>query len=130
MPMPKVAGRWNKAGLNHLTRRIAPWMPGFGVVVHRGRRRYQTLVNVFRAGDGYVIALTYGPETDWVKNVLAAAGGELRTRGQAIPLSSPRLFHDQSRAAIRPVERQALRILHVADFLSLTPAPASPAAPG
>jgi hypothetical protein len=82
------------------------------------------------AGDGYVIALTYGPETDWVKNVLAAGGCELRTRGQAIPLGSPRLFHDQSRAAIRPVERQVLRILHVAGFLSLTPAPASPAAPG
>jgi deazaflavin-dependent oxidoreductase (nitroreductase family) len=133
MPMPKVVGRWNKAGLNHLTRRIAPWMPGLGVVVHRGRRSgrcYQTPVNVFRAGDGYVIALTYGPETDRVKNVQAAGGGELRTRGQAIPLSSPRLFHDQSRAAIRPVERQALRILHVTDFLSLTPAPASPAAPG
>jgi hypothetical protein len=82
------------------------------------------------AGDGYVIALTYGPETDWVKNVLAAGGCELRTRGQAIPLGSPRLFHDQSRAAIRPVERQVLRILNVADFLSLTPTPASSAAPG
>jgi predicted acetyltransferase len=52
------------------------------------------------------------------------------TRSQAIPLGSPRLFHDQSRAAIRPVERQVLRILNVADFLSLTPAPVSPAAPG
>lgn len=133
MPVPKVVGRWNKAGLNHLTRHIAPWMPGLGVVVHRGRRsgrRYQTPVNVFRAGDGYVIALTYGPETDWVKNVLATGGCELRTRGQTIPLGSPRLFHDQSRSAIRPVERQVLRILNVADFLSLTPAPASPAAPG
>ena len=132
MPIPTVARRWNKAGLNHLTRHIAPWMPGFGVVVHRGRRsgrRHQTPVNVFRAGDGYVIALTYGPQTDWVKNVLAAGGCELRTRGQTIPLGSPRLFHDQSRAAIRPVERQVLGILHVADFLSLTPTPASPAAP-
>ncbi len=133
MPIPKVVGRWNKAGLNHLTRHIAPWMPGLGVVVHRGRRSgrcYQTPVTVFRAGDGYVIALTYGPETDWVKNVLAAGGCELRTRGQTIPLGSPRLFHDQSRSAIRPVERQVLRILNVADFLSLTPAPAGPAAPG
>jgi hypothetical protein len=70
------------------------------------------------------------PQTDRVNNVLAAGGCELRTRGQANPLGSPRLCHDQSRAAIRPVERQALRILNVADFLSLTPAPASPAAPG
>ena len=133
MPIPKVVGQWNKAGLNRFTRHIAPWMPGFGVIVHRGRRsggRYQTPVNVFRAGNGYVIALTYGPDTDWVKNVLAAGGCELRTRGQAVQLGSPRLFHDQDRRGIRPVERQVLRILNVADFLSLTPAPASSAAPG
>jgi deazaflavin-dependent oxidoreductase (nitroreductase family) len=132
MPIPQVVGRWNKAGLNRLTRHIAPWMPGLGVIVHRGRRsgrRYQTPVNVFSAGTGYVIALTYGPETDWVKNVLAAGGCELRTRGQTILLGSPRLFHDQSRSGIRPVERQVLRILNVAGFLSLTPASTSTAAP-
>ena len=133
MPIPKVVGQWNKAGLNRLTRHVAPWMPGFGVIVHRGRRSghcYRTPVNVFSAGDGYVIALTYGPQTDWVKNVLAADGCQLRTRGQTITLGSPRLFRDQSRASIRPLERQVLRVLHVADFLSLTPTPASPAAPG
>jgi deazaflavin-dependent oxidoreductase (nitroreductase family) len=128
MPIPKVVRGWNKAGLNRLTRHIAPWMPGFGVVVHRGRRsgqRYQTPVNVFTAGNGYVFALTYGPDTDWVKNVLAAGGCELRTRGQSIPLVSPRLFHDERRSGIRPVERQVLRILDVADFLSATPASAA-----
>ena len=128
MPIPKAVGRWNKAGLNRVTRHIAPWMPGLGVIVHRGRRSgrsYQTPVNVFSAGDGYVVALTYGSDSDWVKNVLAAGGCELRTRGQIIQLGSPRLFHDESRSSIRPVERQVLRILNVADFLSLTPAPAS-----
>ena len=132
MPIPKVVGRWNKAGLNRVTRHIAPWMPGLGVIVHRGRRSgrsYQTPVNVFSAGNGYVIALTYGPDSDWVKNVLAAGGCELRTRGQDIQLSSPRLFHDESRSSIRPVERQVLRILNVADFLSLTQAPASTTEP-
>jgi deazaflavin-dependent oxidoreductase (nitroreductase family) len=133
MPIPKVIGQWNKAGLNRVTRHIAPWMPGFGVIVHRGRRSgryYQTPVNVFGTSGGYVIALTYGPGTDWVKNVLAAGGCELRTRGQAIRLESPRLFHDETRAGIRPLERQMLRILNVADFLSLTPAPAGTTAPG
>jgi deazaflavin-dependent oxidoreductase (nitroreductase family) len=133
MPIPRVVGKWNKAGLNRLTRHVAPWMPGFGVVVHRGRRsgrRYQTPVNVFPAGAGYIVALTYGPDTDWVKNVMAAGGCELRTRGKAVQLGSPRLFHDESRSGIRPVERQVLRALNVADFLSLTPASASAAEPG
>src|SRR5262244_1088634 len=126
MPIPRVVRQWNKVGLNRVTRHIAPWMPGLGVVVHRGRRSgkaYQTPVNVFAANGGYVLALTYGPDTDWVKNVLAAGGCELRTGGRVIRLTSPRLVHDEARRGIRPVERQVLRVLGVADFLSLTTAP-------
>ena len=133
MPIPRIVRQWNKAGLNRVTKHIAPWTPGFGVVVHRGRRSsqlYQTPVNVFATEDGYVFALTYGPDTDWVKNVLAAGGCELRTRGRAIRLVSPRLFHDEARRDIRPVERQVLRVLGVADFLSLKTAPAAPSTTG
>jgi deazaflavin-dependent oxidoreductase (nitroreductase family) len=128
MPIPRIVGRWNKAGLNRVTRHIAPWAPGLGVVVHRGRRsgrEYQTPVNVFPSPEGYVLALTYGPETDWVKNVLAAGGCELRTGGRTVQLTSPRLYHDESRRGIRPVERRVLRILGVADFLSLETVPAA-----
>src|SRR5947208_12462237 len=102
MPIPRIVGQWNKAGLNRVTKHIAPWTPGFGVVIHRGRRsgrEYQTPVNVFAAEDGYVLALTYGPDTDWVKNVLAAGGCELRTRGRAIRLVSPRLGFSASRTS-------------------------------
>ena len=38
MPIPRIVGQWNKAGLNRVTKHIAPWTPGFGVVIHRGRR--------------------------------------------------------------------------------------------
>jgi len=126
MPIPLVVGRWNKAGLNHVTRHLAPWIPGLGLVVHHGRRSgkvYQTPVNVFPTGEGFVIALTYGPDTDWVKNVLAADGCELRTRGRVVRLTAPRLFHDENRRQIRPLEREVLRVLGVTDFLSLTTAP-------
>jgi deazaflavin-dependent oxidoreductase (nitroreductase family) len=122
MPIPRAVGRWNKAGLNRVTRHVAPRVPGFGVVVHRGRRsgrRYETPVNVFRTTGGYLLALTYGAETDWVKNVLAADGCELLTRGRTVRLDSPRLYHDETRSGIRPLERQVLRTLGVADFLSL-----------
>lgn len=132
MPIPRVVRQWNKAGLNRVTRHIAPWMPGLGVVVHRGRRSgraYQTPVNVFAAGDGYVFALTYGPDTDWVKNVLAEGGCELRTRGRAVQLTSPRLFHDEARSDIRLLERQVLRLIGVADFLSANTAPAATGQP-
>jgi deazaflavin-dependent oxidoreductase (nitroreductase family) len=130
MPIPRVVGGWNKAGLNRVTRRVFPWMPGLGVVIHRGRRSgnvYQTPVNVFATEDGYVFALTYGPDTDWVKNIQAEGGCELRTRGRVIRLTAPRLFHDEVRRDIRPLERQALRVIGVADFLSLKSAPTPPA---
>jgi putative N-acetylmannosamine-6-phosphate epimerase len=46
-------------------------------------RVYQMPVNVFATEEGYVnFALTYGPDTDWVKNVLTADGCELWTRGR------------------------------------------------
>jgi deazaflavin-dependent oxidoreductase (nitroreductase family) len=133
MPIPRVVRQWNKVGLNRVTRHIAPWVPGFGVVVHRGRRSgrlYQTPVNVFAAEDGCVLALTYGPDTDWVKNVLAVGECELRTRGRVIRLVSPCVFHDEARRDIRPLERQVLRAIGAADFLSLKAAPTATPATG
>ena len=122
MPIPMRVARWNKAGLNRFTRHVAPWMPGCGLVVHRGRRsgrEYRTPVNVFPADDGFIIALTYGTGTDWVKNVQAAGGCELRTRGRVLRVGSPRVCHDETRHGIRPLERAMLRLLGVADFLSV-----------
>jgi deazaflavin-dependent oxidoreductase (nitroreductase family) len=113
----------NKVALNKVTRQLAPWLPGLGVVVHRGRttgKQFRTPVNVFpRPGDRYVLALTYGSDTDWVKNVVAAGGCELLTRGTHIELTAPRLFHDEARREIRVVERSILGLLHVYDFLEL-----------
>ena len=125
MPIPLAVGKWNKAGLNRVTRLIAPWAPGMGLIVHRGRRsgrHYETPVQVFPTDDGYVIALTYGPDADWTKNVLAAGSCELRTRGRTVQLTEPRLYQDETRQHIRPAERQMLRLLRVSDFLALTTA--------
>jgi deazaflavin-dependent oxidoreductase (nitroreductase family) len=125
MALPRTLARLNKIGLNRVTTRLAPVVPGFGVVVHQGRRsgrRYQTPVNVFESGSGYVIALTYGPDSDWVRNVLAAGRCELRTGGRTVALTAPRLYRDEERRHIRPAERAVLRALGVADFLSLEPA--------
>lgn len=126
MPIPDRMRQVNRVALNKVTRRLAPWLPGLGVVVHRGRRsgkQYSTPVNVFaRPGGRYVLALTYGADTDWVKNVMAAGGCELLTGGRNIRLTAPRLFHDETRRDIRMVERKILGWLHVDDFLELSAA--------
>jgi deazaflavin-dependent oxidoreductase (nitroreductase family) len=123
MPLPRGLARANKAGLNRVTVKVAPWFPSLAVVVHHGRRsgrRYETPVMVFRAPDGFIIALTYGPQhTDWVRNVLAAGGCELRASGRTHQMRSPRVYHDDTRNGIRPVERQVLKLLGAADFLYL-----------
>ena len=122
MPIPKQVARWNKAGLNRVTRHIAPRMPGLGLIVHRGRRsgrEYRTPVQVFAAPDGFIVALTYGMDTDWLRNIQAAGGGLLRTRGLTFQVTEPRVYHDEERTGIRPAERQMLRLLGVADFVHL-----------
>jgi deazaflavin-dependent oxidoreductase (nitroreductase family) len=128
MPIPRIVARLNRVGLNRLTGRLGPWLPGFGVVVHRGRRsgrEYRTPVNVFARRDGVRIALTYGADSDWVKNVLSAGGCRLHTRGRHLVLSDPHLVHDPDRDGIRPPQRAVLRLLRVSDFLDLRePAPA------
>jgi len=127
MPIPDRMRQVNKVALNKVTGPLAQWLPGLGVVVHRGRktgRPYRTPVNVFpRPAGRYVLALTYGSDTDWVKNVMAAGGCELLTRGRHIELTAPRLFHDEDRSQTPVVGRTLLGLLHVYDFLELRTVP-------
>jgi deazaflavin-dependent oxidoreductase (nitroreductase family) len=122
MPIPRAIARANRVGFNRLIRPIAPWLPGFGVIVHRGRtsgRIRETPVGVFRSADGYVVALTYGRQSDWVKNVLAAGEAELRIRGKRMRVWAPQVYHDEDRPGVPAPVRQILRLLDVADFLAL-----------
>ena len=87
-------------------------MPGFAILTHRGRtsgRTYRTPVNVWRRGDRFVFFLTYGPDVQWVKNVLAAGEASIHTRGRDLRLADPELIHDPQRdlapAPIRAVGR-------------------------
>lgn len=124
VPLPLVVGKLNRAGLNHLTRPLMRYLPGFAVVHHRGRRSgrgYQTPVNLFRVGDRLVIALTYGRHTDWVRNVVAAGGCTIQTRGKLVRCEQPRLYRDVHRHGIRPVEGAVLGLIGVDEFLELTP---------
>ena len=99
MPAPRSVARFNKRFTNRLTSRVAGYLPGFAIVGHVGRksgRTYHTPVNAFRADGGYVIALTYGAESDWVKNVLAAGSCELLMRGRRVCLTDPRIYTDKT----------------------------------
>ena len=119
--------RWlaafNLAVTNRITSRFAPRLPGFGIVTHVGRksgRVYRTPVNVFRAPNGFLIALTYGRESEWVKNVLAAGGCQLETRGVRYQLSAPTIMHDPTRGRFPLPVRVILGFVGANDFMQLS----------
>jgi deazaflavin-dependent oxidoreductase (nitroreductase family) len=127
MPLPRSVARFNRRVTNQIIGPLAPYAPGFGVIIHTGRksgRLYRTPVNVFRCPGGYVVALTYGPDSDWVRNVLANRGCLLETRGQIVRLKQPRLFRDEQLRSVPPPLRMIGRIIGplagVKDFLDLT----------
>jgi deazaflavin-dependent oxidoreductase (nitroreductase family) len=127
MTIPKTVARFNAHVANRVSRPFAGWLPGFAVVTHVGRRSgrtSQTPVNMFRDGERYVFALTYGADSQWVKNVMAAGGCEVRTKGTAVRLCEPRIFTDPDRRLVPGPVRVALRLLDVNDFLSMRTAPA------
>jgi deazaflavin-dependent oxidoreductase (nitroreductase family) len=124
MPLPRALGRFNARFTNRLTRPVARLAPGFAVVIHRGRRsgrEYRTPVNAFRYRAGIVIPLTYGPDAEWVRNVLAADGCEMELRGRQRRYCAPAVTLDPSRHLVPPGVRQALAILAVDYFLVLEP---------
>ncbi len=128
MPLSQRVARFNRRVTNHITRPFADRLPGFGIVIHIGRtsgRTYRTPINVFRDGNDYIIALTYGAETDWVRNVQAAGGCQLVTRGRRISLTNPRLVTDARRQWAPPLVRLILGLTNVPHYLRLTRVPAS-----
>ena len=123
MPLPNRLARVNRRVTNPVARLVAGWVPGLAIVTHTGRvsgREYRTPVNIFRSGEQYVFALTYGPERDWVKNVRAATRCRIRTRGRDLALTSPEMVHDPARDLVPKPVRWILGLLHVEDFLHLS----------
>jgi deazaflavin-dependent oxidoreductase (nitroreductase family) len=113
---------------NPFARRFAGWLPGFAILTYVGRKSgktYRTPINVFRNGQDYVVALTYGAEVQWVKNVVAAGGCELRSMGRTVRVTDPRLTVDPTQRLMPMPVRLILRVMGVTEFLSLRPAPAA-----
>jgi deazaflavin-dependent oxidoreductase (nitroreductase family) len=125
--MMRLRKRWlakiNIAFTNRITSLFAGWLPGFGILTHAGRKSgkvYRTPVNVFRASNGFIIALTYSSQSEWVKNVLAAGGCELKTRGKKYQLSSPNVVHDSTRRRFPTPVRLVLGLVGADEYMELS----------
>jgi deazaflavin-dependent oxidoreductase (nitroreductase family) len=123
MTVPMAVARFARDYVNPVARRFAGRVPPFANLRHRGRssgRVHRTPIMVFRTPDGFVIALTYGPGTDWVRNVFAAGGATIEYRGGEIVVGEPRLARTAEVQRRLPwLIRIALRVMRVDDFLTM-----------
>jgi deazaflavin-dependent oxidoreductase (nitroreductase family) len=114
---------------NRFSRRFAGWMPMFGIIEHVGRKsgtKYRTPMNVFRHGDGWAFALTYGSDAQWVRNVLASGQCTMTTRREQHELVNPRIVSDARRSLMPTPVRQFLGLLRVSEFLLMDEVAARP----
>ena len=93
--LPRSLARFNKVVTNRVQGVWAPYLPPYAMIVHRGRTsgtEYRTPVTAFRRGGALVVPLLYGDRSDWVRNVLAAGGGEVRRGGRVRRIVRPRVL--------------------------------------
>ena len=95
MQLPQWLARFNRHFTNPIQRLWAGWAPTFGILEHVGRKSgkpYHTPLTVFSTDDGVAILLTYGPNRDWLNNIVSADGGRMKRYGKTFELTEPRVM--------------------------------------
>ncbi len=118
MPFPKALARFNKHVTNRFVLLFAGWIPPLAVVQHRGRssgRLYRTPVMAFPTDGGYVFALTYGRDVDWVKNLFAGGGSVVYDGVEDSLVSISLIAYEEAKNVIPRWVRAFLRLLSVED---------------
>jgi deazaflavin-dependent oxidoreductase (nitroreductase family) len=107
---------------NRLSIHFAGWLPSFAILTHIGRtsgKTYRTPINVFRRGEFYVFALTYGSDVQWLKNIMVAGECQMRTRGRDIHLVEPELIVDPELRLMPPPVRFMGKFNRVTELLTM-----------
>jgi deazaflavin-dependent oxidoreductase (nitroreductase family) len=93
MKLSRGVARFNTRVTNRIQGLYAWLVPPWAVILHRGRRSgrpYRTPLFAFRRQQTLVIALLYGHESDWLRN-LQAGGGRVIRRGRAYEVQPPKV---------------------------------------
>jgi deazaflavin-dependent oxidoreductase (nitroreductase family) len=93
------------------------------VVRHVGRRTgrtYETPVIAVQHDDSFLIALPYGPRTDWLKNVLDSGSAAIVTKGHVYDVDRPEVIPmAEATSYFRPREQRMHRQFHVGSALQV-----------
>jgi deazaflavin-dependent oxidoreductase (nitroreductase family) len=93
-------------------------------VGRRSGRTYTTPVSARRSGEMVVIALTFGNQSDWSRNVRSAGGGTIRIDGEDYDVTQPQVMSRQEarplvQAAFSPMDRAGFRMLGIKQVMIL-----------
>jgi deazaflavin-dependent oxidoreductase (nitroreductase family) len=136
-PSGAAANRARGSRVRELLRRVAKvtaplarplagrrWMPIWAVVHHIGRqsgRAYSVPVAIAATDTHMYIPVPFGPGTQWVQNVMAAAGCTVVWKGRDVTASEPSLIgQDEASAAFNRLERPLIRAAGLEMFLRLS----------
>ncbi|TFB71501.1 nitroreductase family deazaflavin-dependent oxidoreductase [Cryobacterium sp. Hz9] len=113
-----------KHTLNRLTSRMArQGSTNFSIVRTVGRKSgktFETPIIAQPIAGGFVCELTYGPEVNWYRNLVAANGGEIVRDGVTTTIVGlETLSTAQGIAAFTPFQQRILRILRRTHFVKL-----------
>jgi deazaflavin-dependent oxidoreductase (nitroreductase family) len=125
MKFSRGAARFNKRVTNRIQGLYAWLVPPWAVVLHRGRRsgrHYRTPLFAFRRGQMLVIALLYGEESEWLRN-LRAGGGHVVRAGRTFVVGPPEVVEtkaaDSMLARLSPPARAYCRLAEKLAFLEI-----------
>ncbi|HLZ07253.1 MAG TPA: hypothetical protein VKT80_01600 [Chloroflexota bacterium] len=77
----------------------------YAVIRHLGRRsgeRYETPVVAAPTADGFIIALPYGTDLDWLRNLQASGQGKIFYGGAETSIAAPELIDEISAFLLLP----------------------------
>ena len=117
MKLSRSVARFNKVVTNRIQGVYAWLVPPWAVILHRGRRSgraYRTPVLAFRQGQVLVVALLYGEESDWLRN-LRAGGGRVVRMGRTFELGEPRVVDTSAAGELERVSSIARAYCRLAD---------------
>ncbi|GIF51359.1 deazaflavin-dependent oxidoreductase (nitroreductase family) [Asanoa ferruginea] len=122
MPVPRSfrkVGRTVNPFIVPVARRVWP----LAVIHHVGRRSgrsYETPVMAFPAPEGWVVALIYGDDVQWLRNARGAGGVALTRAGQRHPVGEVRQLDAPTGAPLVPAwARAVLRPARVRGYVLL-----------
>ena len=98
----------------------------FALLRHVGRRsgkQYENPIWVWRMKDGFMIVLTYGRGTDWLRNLQAADQGSLRWHRREYVFKRPQFIDAKTASqALPPFVKFVLRLRGAHEYVKLADA--------